>query len=222
MALGAGPLRRGRGPPSLRGRAGLRPSWAWPSPAGPIARPGVYGASSPQAEAEVRAALAATAADQLWVPAFEGGNPDHDGANAIASRLAAEGVSVLEFAEYNLAGGRARSHAFPEPGTARKNPANAHRRNPSARRQAPRAGALRLRARQPRLRRYRARDVPPAPRPRLRPPAARAGQLWYARFQWVPFRHPTSVVLHPAGRGLRRLISGLPRGQGPQTARRDP
>ena len=59
-----------------------------------------------EAEREARAAIAAVGADQLWTPAFEGGNPDHDAASAIASRLAGEGLSVLEFAEYNLTDGK--------------------------------------------------------------------------------------------------------------------
>src|SRR5579863_1974141 len=67
------------------------------------------------AEAQVRAAIAAAPPDQVWVPAFEGGNPDHDGVSAIGRRLADEGLPVLEFAEYNLAGGRPRSHVFPHP-----------------------------------------------------------------------------------------------------------
>src|SRR6185312_486444 len=66
-----------------------------------------------EGEAEVRRAVAAVGADQIWAPAFEGGNPDHDGANAIASRLAAGGVEVLEFAEYNFAGGRPGLNHFP-------------------------------------------------------------------------------------------------------------
>jgi LmbE family N-acetylglucosaminyl deacetylase len=138
------------------------------------------------AERDIRAAVAAFGIDQLWAPAFEGGNPDHDGASAIASRLAAEGLSVLEFAEYNLAGGRAASHRFPQSnGTEtllQLTPAE----------QAAKRRALALYASETRNLGYVGveREV-------FRPLAAydytRAphdGKLWYARFQWVPFRHP--------------------------------
>src|ERR1043165_7251384 len=36
---------------------------------------------------EVEQAFAACAPDVLWVPAYEGGNPDHDALNALASTL---------------------------------------------------------------------------------------------------------------------------------------
>ncbi len=140
----------------------------------------------PDAERELRAAIAAFAVDQLWVPAFEGGNPDHDGANAIASRLAAEGLSVLEFAEYNLAGARTNSHRFPQPnGTEtvlQLTPAE----------QAAKRRALALYASEARNLGYVGveREVlrPLATYDYAQPP--HDGKLWYARFQWVPFRHP--------------------------------
>ena len=146
------------------------------------------------AEREIRAAIAAVAADQLWVPAFEGGNPDHDGVNAVASRLAADGMSVLEFAEYNLAGGAAKSHAFPAPNGAETvlalTPAE----------QAAKRAALALYASERANLGYVG-----AEREALRPLAAydygrppHAGKLWYARFQWVPFRHPGVDFTQPA------------------------
>jgi LmbE family N-acetylglucosaminyl deacetylase len=138
------------------------------------------------AEVEVRRAIGQTGADQLWAPAFEGGNPDHDGASAIASRLAAAALSVLEFAEYNLAGGRPRSHAFPRPNGTETllalSPAE----------QAAKRRALALYASERGNLGYVSTE-----RETFRPLAAydygrppHAGQLWYARFQWVPFRHP--------------------------------
>jgi LmbE family N-acetylglucosaminyl deacetylase len=145
------------------------------------------------AEAEVRRAIAAVAADQLWVPAYEGGNPDHDGANALASRLAAEGLGVLEFAEYNLAGGQPRSHAFPAPnGTESTIELTAAER--AAKRQ-----ALALYASERGNLGYVATE-----RETFRPLAAydyarapHTGRLWYARFQWVPFRHPMVDFTRP-------------------------
>lgn len=146
------------------------------------------------AEREIRAAIAAVAADQLWVPAFEGGNPDHDGASAIASRFAAEGLGVLEFAEYNLARGRTNSHAFPDPNGAETvlalTPAE----------QAAKRAALALYASEQGNLGYVG-----AEREAFRPLAAydygrppHAGKLWYARFQWVPFRHPGVDFTQPA------------------------
>jgi LmbE family N-acetylglucosaminyl deacetylase len=156
------------------------------------------------AEAEIRAAIADVGADQLWVPAFEGGNPDHDGANAIASRLAAEGISVLEFAEYNLAGGRANSHRFPQP-----NGTEATVQFASAE-QAAKRRALGLYASERRNLGYVALDRevfrPLAAYDYARPP--HPGKLWYARFQWVPFRHPGVDLTQPAD-VTRELVNYL-------------
>ena len=158
------------------------------------------------AEIEVRAAIATVAADQLWVPAFEGGNPDHDGANAIASRLAAEGTRVLEFAEYNLAGGRANSHRFPDQNgtevTLALTPAE----------QAAKRRALGLYASEQRNLDYVAveREVfrPLAAYDYAQPP--HSGKLWYARFQWVPFRHPGVDFTQPTD-VTRELVNYLGR-----------
>jgi LmbE family N-acetylglucosaminyl deacetylase len=146
------------------------------------------------AEGAIRAAIAVFAADQLWVPAFEGGNPDHDGANAIASRLAAEGANVLEFAEYNLAGGRANSHRFPAPNGSETilelTPAE----------QAAKRAALALYASEQGNLGYVGVELevlrPLAVYDYGRPP--HAGKLWYARFQWVPFPHPGVDFTQPA------------------------
>jgi len=145
------------------------------------------------AEAEVRAAMAGFAIDQLWTPAFEGGNPDHDGANAIAARLAAEGASVLEFAEYNLSGGRPRSHAFP------------HRNGQEtvlALTPAERAAKRRLvglyaseRANLGYVSSDRETFRPLAAHDYARPP--HPGKLWWARFQWAPFRQPRVDYTRP-------------------------
>jgi LmbE family N-acetylglucosaminyl deacetylase len=146
------------------------------------------------AEAEVRRAIAMAGAEQLWAPAFEGGNPDHDGANAIAARLAAEGMSVLEFAEYNLAGGRAHSHQFPEPSGSEWVIALTAEERAAKRR------CLALYASERGNLRYvgteRERLRPLATYDYARPP--HAGRLWYARFQWVPFRHPQVDFTDPA------------------------
>jgi len=138
------------------------------------------------AEAEIRAAVSRFGIDQIWAPAFEGGNADHDAANAIAARLAAEGMSVLEFAEYNLAGGRVNSHVFPtlygREETLALTPAE----------QAAKRRALALYASEGlnlsyvKLERETFRPLPA--HDYGAPP--HAGKLWYARFQWAPIRHP--------------------------------
>jgi N-acetylglucosamine malate deacetylase 1 len=49
--------------------------------------------------------------DVLWVPAYEGGHPDHDVASFMASTLRQD-VKVWEFSEYNFCGRRVRSNEF--------------------------------------------------------------------------------------------------------------
>ena len=67
----------------------------------------------PQVLAEVEAAMSQCRPDQIWVPAYEGGNPDHDALNAVGFKLKNR-LSVLEFAEYNNFGGQRRHrHSFP-------------------------------------------------------------------------------------------------------------
>ena len=162
----------------------------------------------PEAEAEVRAAIARFSVDQLWVPAFEGGNADHDGANALAARLADEGLSVLEFAEYNLAGGKARSHAFPSPNGTEEvltlTPAEDAAKRAALAAYASERGNLGYVATTQEVLRPLARyDYAAQPH---------AGKLWYARFQWVPFRHPGVDFTQPAevARTLAAYRSGSP------------
>ena len=137
-------------------------------------------------EREARRAMADFRPDQLWAPAYEGGNPDHDGASALASRLARDGVPVLEFAEYNLAGGKVRSHAFPSPNGAEVVLALTNAERSLKRRAlatyASERGNLGYVATDQEVCRPLARYDYAAP--------PHAGKLWYARFQWVPFRHP--------------------------------
>jgi LmbE family N-acetylglucosaminyl deacetylase len=139
-----------------------------------------------QAEAEVRAAIADHEVDQLWAPAFEGGNPDHDGASAIACRLAAEGTSALEFAEYNLANGRPQSHRFPQTNGTETvleltGAERARKRRLLALYDSEKANLGYVATNREALRPLSAYDYARPPHP---------GKLWYARFQWVPFRHP--------------------------------
>jgi LmbE family N-acetylglucosaminyl deacetylase len=59
----------------------------------------------------VERAVAETAAECLWVTAFEGAHQDHDAANALAACFAGR-LPVWEFAAYNYGGGRVRSNRF--------------------------------------------------------------------------------------------------------------
>jgi LmbE family N-acetylglucosaminyl deacetylase len=139
----------------------------------------------PQVRAEIEAAAAHYGIDQLWVPAYEGGNADHDALNALGLIMARR-VSVLEFAEYNFCGGRARSQEFPlTNGTEQVltlSPLERERK----------AAALAFYASEQLNLNYvkTARECwrPLAAYDYAKPP--HAGKLWYARFQWVPFRHP--------------------------------
>jgi LmbE family N-acetylglucosaminyl deacetylase len=145
-------------------------------------------------EAEARRALSEISVDQVWAPAFEGGNPDHDGANAIASRLAADGVEVLEFAEYNLAGGRPHLNRFPRPTGGEQT------LELTLEEQAMKRALLRLYASEQGNLGYVTTHTevfrPLAPYDYGQPP--HPGRLWFARFQWVPFRHP-QVDFTPQG-----------------------
>lgn len=139
----------------------------------------------PEVHAEIAAAVAAHAPDQLWLPAYEGGNPDHDGLNALGARFAGH-LSVLEFAEYNFLGGRACAQQFPLPnGEERMIALTAEERRTKAallRLYASERGNLNyVGTSQECCRPFGANDY-------SRPP--HRGILWYARHQWVPFRHP--------------------------------
>ncbi len=143
---------------------------------------------------EIRAAVSNFRIDQLWAPAFEGGNADHDAANAIAARLAAEGLSVLEFAEYNLAGGQVNSHAFPTSVGAEETLQLTPEEQNGKRRalalyasEAPNLSYVKLERETFRPLPDHDYGAPPHP-----------GKLWYARFQWVPFRHPGVDFTQPA------------------------
>ena len=139
----------------------------------------------PAVYAEIRAAIMLCAPDQLWIPAYEGGNPDHDGLNGLGSLLADQ-LEVLEFAEYNFYGGRANAQQFPVPDGSEQTIVLTHDER------ARKSALLRLYASERENLGYVGLDKecwrklahydygrPPHP-----------GMLWYARHQWVPFRHP--------------------------------
>lgn len=139
----------------------------------------------PKVYEEVLAAFSQYHPDQVWVPAYEGGNPDHDALNAIGLKLKSR-ASVLEFAAYNFFEGKPRSQRFiysdetvhvvsllPEEKITKKKALNLY---------ASEAGNLSaIKAEQESYRPLTSYEyhIPP-----------HQGTLWYTRFQWVPFRHP--------------------------------
>lgn len=139
----------------------------------------------PQVFDEVEAALAHYRPDQVWVPAYEGGNPDHDALNAIGFRLKPR-LSVLEFAEYNFFGGKAHSQSFIySDETARivmLTPDERETKLKALRIYESEAGNLSsIKVDQENYRPLSSYNYEQPPH---------QGKLWYARFQWVPFRHP--------------------------------
>lgn len=148
----------------------------------------------PQVLDEVLETIEAHVIDQVWLPAYEGGNADHDGLNAVGACLARRGVSVIECAEYNYAQGRAQAQTFPFPNGTET--------------------IITLTPDEQKLKRA-ALDLYVSEQCNLgyvgcvqesyRPLAsydysrpAHEGTLWYARFQWVPFRHPRVDFTKPA------------------------
>ena len=139
---------------------------------------------------DVQDAVASHQIDQLWVPAFEGGNADHDALNALAahwrSERKAEDNSVLEFAEYNFLNGKAHSQEFPFPN------GNEQCINLTVDEKKKKREALALYESERKNLNYVKIDQecyrPLAKYDYSRPP--HSGILWYTRFQWVPFRHP--------------------------------
>jgi LmbE family N-acetylglucosaminyl deacetylase len=152
------------------------------------------------AHAEIQAAIAAHDIDQLWLPAYEGGNPDHDALNALGQRFKAK-MSVLEFAEYNYFGGKALSHVFPFPNGEEQVIQLTEAEH------AAKKAALALYVSETSNLNYvqteRECFRPLADYDYSKPP--HAGRLWYARFQWVPFRHPRVDFSVPAD--VSRVIS---------------
>lgn len=142
---------------------------------------------------EAEAAIAHYGIDEVWLPAYEGGNADHDGLNALGVFLKRH-VTVIEFAEYNYAGRKTHSQAFPFPNGTETililTPDEQYRKR----------AALALYPSE-KLNLSYVKSVQEACRPLAnydysKPP--HEGTLWYARFQWVPFRHPQVDFTQPA------------------------
>ncbi len=138
----------------------------------------------------------ALAIDTVWAPAYEGGHQDHDVTNMLASTFAgdADGVRVLEFAEYNFRNGAVRWHEFVAPShddvvlvlTAEERQLKADMLDAY--------GSERANLRHVEIGRERFRPL--ARYDYSRPP--HASPLFYERFQWIPFRHPRVDFTSPA------------------------
>lgn len=143
--------------------------------------------------AEIRGAVDRLRPGVVWAPAYEGGHQDHDVANALASQLA-PAVPVWEYAEYNNAGGRTRSQDFPD---ARGGEAvlsltgaeQAEKRALLDLYESERGNLAHIRSGREAFRPLPAHDYASPPHP---------GRLFYARFHWVPFRHPRIDFTEPS------------------------
>lgn len=143
------------------------------------------------ARESLRALIGRHAADVLWAPAYEGGHPDHDVANFLASTLREE-AQVWEFSEYNFAGGKVRSQEFPAPQGAEQ------RIVLTAEEQAAKRRALGIYSSEKGNLSY-VRTEQEVFRPLARYSYSRPphpGKLFYQRFQWVPY-HPRVNYTRP-------------------------
>jgi LmbE family N-acetylglucosaminyl deacetylase len=146
----------------------------------------------PAVLAEVQEVVAVQRIDQLWVPAYEGGNADHDALNAVASLFAFR-LSVFEFAEYNFFEGKTRSQEFPLPNGTEQTLSltpeeKAKKRAALALYESEKLNLNYVRTERECYRPLAVYDYSQPPHP---------GKLWYARFQWVPFRHPRVDFTRP-------------------------
>jgi LmbE family N-acetylglucosaminyl deacetylase len=147
----------------------------------------------PEVHAEIEAAIGAHKPDQLWLPAYEGGNPDHDGLNALG-QLFTNQLSVLEFAEYNFFDGKTGAQTFPYPNGAETiialtEPERARKRALLKAYASEQNNLFFVGVERESFRPLSPYDYSQPPHP---------GTLWYARFQWVPFRHPRVDFTPPA------------------------
>jgi LmbE family N-acetylglucosaminyl deacetylase len=134
---------------------------------------------------EVELAIDRHLIDQIWVPAYEGGNADHDALNAVGGIFRTR-LGVLEFAEYNFSGGRAHSQEFPQANGGEQvitlTPAEcAKKRAALALYRSEKGNLGYVKTERECCRALKACDYGKPPH---------EGTLWYARFHWVPFRHP--------------------------------
>jgi len=148
-----------------------------------------------QVYSEIITAIKTHNIDCLWVPAYEGGNADHDGLNACGYALAhALQIPTFEFAEYNNFEGRAHSQSFPFPnGTEtvyRLSDEERDFKKQALKIYCSEKGNLGyVQTEQECFRPLTHSDY-------AKPP--HEGTLWYAKFQWVPFKHPRVDFTDPS------------------------
>ena len=136
-----------------------------------------------EAAALIDAAVRGRSIDEIWTPAWEGAHQDHDAANCLASGLRAR---VVEYAEYNFAGGQVRSQVFAVANGSEQildlTPAESQfKRELLALYRSERSNLGHIRVEHESLRPLARYDYGAAPH---------SGPLFWQRFQWVPFRHP--------------------------------
>lgn len=138
-----------------------------------------------EAAAELRQALAQSAAALVWAPAWEGAHQDHDTTNFLAARVI-EKTPIWEFAEYNYAGGTVHSQRFADErgseAVLRLSPQEAaEKRALLALYRSERGNLKHIQSEIEGFRPLPAHDYARAPH---------AGTLFRERFHWVPIRHP--------------------------------
>ena len=152
-------------------------------------------------ESNIQEAIQSCAPSHIWVPAYEGGNPDHDGLNALAYVLSARwpAIQFYEFAEYHMAGGVFKANQF----ITMRGDEMVLQLSENERKM--KADAFALYASEKDNLIYFRKDSFGVPQEMLRllkgydylrPP--HAGVLWYAQYQWVPFKHPRVDFTKPA------------------------
>jgi LmbE family N-acetylglucosaminyl deacetylase len=195
---GARVRRRREEATDVAGIMGLKPAGflAWPSRS--------LKSHLAEAEAAIAKAIVDHGIEALWTPAWEGAHQDHDAANFLAARFAGV-LPVLEFAEYNYAGGRLRSGEFPPGGDATglleltaEEMSWKHRL--IARYASERGNLAHIRVATEAFRPLPAHDYAASPHP---------GTLFWERYHWVPFRHPRIDFDRP--RELRAALAAYAR-----------
>lgn len=147
----------------------------------------------PRVLEEIRYALASHDIDQLWIPAYEGGHADHDAINGACSLLKQD-ISILEFSEYNAAQGKTQSNHFPSPNGSEvlvrlTDEEKGNKQTLLNLYASERSNLGYIKTEHEVFRPLATYDY-------AKPP--HEGTLWYARFQWVPFRHPRIDFTNPA------------------------
>lgn len=147
----------------------------------------------PAVAKEILKSVSDYAIDQIWVPAYEGGHADHDALNGLCAKMKVFLPPVLEFSEYHFANKEKHAQDFIAPNGTEA----VLRLSPKERMF--KEMVLGLYASEKKNLDYvqTEKEVyrPLAAYDYAKPP--HEGPLWYARFQWVPFRHPRVDFARP-------------------------